>query len=74
MWLTLAERQGDARAAAQREELEVTLTPIQLSLARQRIATWKPRKPPQLSNWYDMQTFFNGYDPNGDVAAAWSEF
>lgn len=74
MWLTLAEQQGDARAAAQREELQATLTPIQLALARQRIAAWKPKKPPVLSNWYGMQNFFNGYDPNGDVAASWSEF
>jgi hypothetical protein len=74
MWLSLAERQGHERAAAQRAELEATLTPIQLTLARQRVESWKPRKPPVLSNWYDMNTYFNGYDPNGDVAAAWSEF
>ncbi len=74
MWLSLAERQGHVRAAEFREVLEPTLSLPQRAMAKQRIEAFKPRKPPVLSNWYDMQNHFNGYDPNGDVAAFWPEF
>jgi hypothetical protein len=74
MWLSLAERQGHVRAAEFREVLEPMLSPVQLATAKQRIAAWKPRKPPVLSNWYNMEHQFFGYDPNGDVYGFWPEF
>ena len=48
MWLTIAARQGDTKAVAERDNLTLSMTPVEIAEAQKLAREWKPagRKSP----------------------------
>jgi TPR repeat protein len=44
MWLSLASSQGERFAEKSRNDLQKSMTPVQLDEAQKLIAEWKPKK------------------------------
>jgi TPR repeat protein len=44
MWSSLAGGRGDSKARAHRDELERSMTPEQITLARERVRSWTPKE------------------------------
>ena len=46
MWLNLAAARGDKRAATVRDEITLTMTPVEIAEARKLSGAWKPKAQP----------------------------